>query len=345
MKKITVMLLIVCLAFVSVFAQSSAEKTTTATTATTDKVIELGWYQPEPDSHAWTETSYQIAEEIEKNSNGTLKVKIYPAAVLGTQAEAVDMLRTGSLALLTSGPSILAGFYDPVQVFSLPYAFDDAAQGYAFFESEAGQAIFKGIQDKSGVRTLDVWYFGDRNLTINGVNVTRPSDINGFACRCMDTPVSKTVMRALGGNPVPLNISELYLAMQTGVVKGQENPIPTIIAQKFYEVQDTLVLTKHSVHLGTVHVSEVIWKTLSDAQKKVITDALAKYRPVIEEKINKQTEEGLAFLKQNGMKVLEPDLTPFKENAKKVIAEAYGSDAEWMKQVNALEAFKASYKH
>lgn len=337
MKKTVVVLIVLCIVLTSVFARGASEEAS-------GKVIELGWYQPEPDSHAWTETAYLIADEIEKNSNGSIKITIYPASVLGTQAEAVDMLRTGSLALLTSGPSILASFYDPVQVFSLPFAFDNAAQGYAFFESEAGQSIFNLIEEKSGVKTLDVWYFGDRNLTINGINVTKPKDLEGVPCRCMDTPVAKTVMRSLGGSPVPLNISELYLSLQTGVVKGQENPIPTIIAQKFYEVQDTIVLTRHSVHLGTVHVSSGIWNTLSSEQQKVIIDALAKYRPIIEQKINRQTEVGLTFLKEQGMRVVEPDLGPFKENAAKVIAETFGSNPEWMRQINALNEFKANYK-
>ena len=308
------------------------------------KVVVLKWYQPEPDGHPWTDVSRLIAEEIEKNSNGTLKVTIYPAGVLGTQAQAIDMLRTGSLALETSGPSILASFYDPVQVMSLPYAFDDAAQGYAYFESPAGQRIFDDIRKKSGVRTLDVWYFGDRNLTTNNIVVKTPKDLTGKAIRCMDTPVSKTVIAALGGSPVPINFAELYMALQTGVVAGQENPIPTIIAQKFYEVQNTLILTKHSVHMGTVHVSEMIWQSLTQEQRDIITAALTKYRPVIEERINKSTVDGLAFLKSKGMNIVEPDLTPFRENAKKVITAAYGNNADWIKEINALEAFKASYK-
>jgi len=331
MRKLLVLLLAVVVA-VSAFAAGPS------------KVIELKWYQPEPEGHPWTDVSKLIAEEVEKNSNGTLKVTIYPAGVLGTQAEAIDMLRTGSLALETSGPSILASFYSPVQVMSLPYAFDDAAQGYAYFESPAGQKIFDYIKKKSGVRTLDVWYFGDRNLTTKNIIVKTPKDLTGKAIRCMDTPVAKTVVASLGGSPVPINFGELYLALQTGVVAGQENPIPTIISQKFYEVQNTLVLTKHSVHMGTVHVSEMIWQSLTKAQRDVITAALAKYRPVIEQRINKNTVEGLAFLKSKGMTIIEPDLTPFKESSKKVIAATFGKDADWMKEINALEAFKASYK-
>lgn len=313
--------------------------------ASTGEVRELSWYVGEPESHAWSQVSYDIAKEIGEKTGGALEIKVYPGATLGTQAEALDMLRTGSLAFEISGPSILASFCDQVQVYSLPYAFDSAAQAYDYFASEGSQKMYNGtVLDASGVRTLDVWYYGDRNLTISGVEPTTPDDLSGLSVRCMDTPIAKTVVAALGGNPVPINMSELYLSLQTGVVVGEENPVPTIIAQKFYEVQDAVVLTKHSVHLGTVHVSEQIWQSLTEEQRQIITEVLAKYRPVIEERINKETEEGLEFLKEHGMKVIEPDVEAFKANAAKVVEENFGSDPDWAAAIKDLNDFKESWK-
>lgn len=116
--------------------------------------------------------------------------------------------------------------------------------------------------------------------------------------RCMDTPVAKTVVASLGANPVPINMNELYLSLQTGVVVGEENPIPTVIAQKFFEVQDTIVLTEHSVHLGTVHVSEQIWNEMTEEERQAVTEVLEKYRPIIEERIYKEEEEGLRLFRR-----------------------------------------------
>lgn len=305
---------------------------------------ELSWYLGEAESHAWSQMSYDIAKEIEEKTGGSLKINVYPGATLGTQAEALDMLRTGSLAFEVTGPSILASFCDQVQVYSLPYAFDNAEQAYAYFESEGSQKMYnETILNASGVRTLDVWYYGDRNLTITGLEPTVPGDLSGLSIRCMDTPISKTVVEALGANPVPINMSELYLALQTGVVVGQENPVPTIIAQKFFEVQDAVVLTKHSVHMGTVEVSEQIWQSLTEDERQAVTDVLAKYRPLIEERIVKETEVGLEELKAQGMKVIEPDLDAFKENAAKVIEKNLGSDAAWKAAIDDLNNFKANW--
>ncbi len=306
---------------------------------------ELSWYVGEPETHAWSQVSYDIAKEIEEKTGGSITIKVYPGATLGTQAEALDMLRTGSLAFEISGPSILASFCDQVQVYSLPYAFDDAEQAYAYFASDGSQKMYnETILNASGVRTLDVWYYGDRNLTLTGKEPSAPSDLSGLSVRCMDTPISKTVVAALGANPVPINMSELYLSLQTGVVVGQENPVPTIIAQKFFEVQDVLVLTKHSVHMGTVHVSEQIWESLTDEERNVVTEVLAKYRPIIEEQIRKESEEGLEYLKEKGMKVIEPDLEAFKENAAKVIDETLGGDPAWAAAIEDLNTFKANWK-
>ena len=315
--------------------ESKAEDT--ASEAAAGETLELSWYLGEPESHAWSQVSYDIAKEIEERTNGALKIKVYPGATLGTQAEALDMLRTGSLAFEVTGPSILASFCDQVQVYSLPYAFDNVKQAYDYFASEGSQKMYnETVLNASGVRTLDVWYYGDRNLTIKGVEPMKPDDLSGLSVRCMDTPIAKTVVAALGGNPVPINMSELYLSLQTGVVVGEENPVPTIIAQKFYEVQDAIVLTKHSVHLGTVEVSEQVWQSL--------TEVLAKYRPIIEERINKETEEGLEFLKEQGMKVIEPDIEAFKANAAKVVEENFGSDPQWAAAIKDLNDFKANWK-
>lgn len=338
MKKVLSIMLIVALAVSAVFAQGGKETTSET------KVHEWKWSMAEPESHAWCQFAYKIAEEIEARTNGSVKITVFTGNALGTQAEVFDMLRTGSVAMEESGPSIMGTFYDPIQVWSLPYAFDNAEQGYAFFDSEVGQEMFNDIiLKKTGVRTLAVWYFGDRNLTTKGIPVQTPADLKGEAVRCMDTPIAKVVVSSLGGNPVPINSSELYLALQTGTVVGQENPVPSIISNKYYEVQDNVILTKHSVHMGTIHVSEKLWQELSVEEQNIIMEVLNDFRDDITNTIRQQTEEGYDFLKAQGINIIEPDLTPFKELAAKTIEQNFANDAEWMKRINQLNEFKKEY--
>jgi TRAP-type C4-dicarboxylate transport system substrate-binding protein len=251
------------------------------------------------------------------------------------------MLRTGSLAFLTSGPSILASFYEAVQVASLPYIFDNPEHAYAFLASPYAQRVYNEIiLGRSGVRTLDFWYFGNRNLTTKGIRVNTPADLNGIRVRAMDTPIARTVVSALGANPVPINFAELYLSLQTGVVAGQENPIPTILAQRFDEVQDNIVLTGHSVHMGTVHVSEQIWRRLNADQQKIVLDTLAKYRPEIQRRIVDQTNRGIETLRARGIQVYEPNLAAFRSNAATIVDQNFGNIPEWKEAIDAARAVR-----
>lgn len=301
--------------------------------------LELKWYQPESMEHPWTIVGELICQEVTKRSDGRLKLIQYPAGALGTQYEAVDMLRMGSLAFLTSGPTILTSFDEDVQVFSLPYLFRDKEHAYKVFNSKIGQDMFNDIiLKKSGVRTIAFWYFGDRTLTTKDLPVYTPSDLAGVKIRCMDAPVFKDVIKALGANPIPVAFTELYLALQTGVVQGQENPITTIYAQKFYEVQNYIINTKHSVHMGTVHVSEKIWQQLSESDRKLILDVFEEYQPMIDQKIDEIGKIDLQKMIDSGVKVIDPDIKAFREYANKYIMGVYGEKwGDLIKQIQAIE--------
>ncbi len=296
--------------------------------------IELKWYQPEPAGHPWTDVGQLIADEIGKRSDGRLKVTQYPAGQLGSQLEALEMLRVGSLALLTSGPAVLNSFDERVQVFGIPYLLQTKEQGYRFIESPAGQELFnQSVLRKSGVRTIQLWYFGTRTLTLNKP-ATKPEDLAGAKVRCMDMPIYKDSVASLGANPTPITFSELYMAMQTGVVDGQENPISTIFAQKFHEVQKYVILTNHTQHMGTVHVSEMVWKRLSEEDRTLIMDVFNEYRPMIDEMIEKDTTEKLEVMRNSGVNIIEPDIEAFRTYSTDFMMKIYGE--KWADIIQAI---------
>lgn len=300
---------------------------------------ELKWYQPEPAGHPWTDVGQIVCDEVGKRSGGRLKLTQYPAGALGTQAQAVDMLRMGSLALLTSGPSILNAFDENVQVFSAPYLFRDREHAYKAFDLPWVQTLFNDtVLKKSGVRTVAFWYFGERNLTTKNRAAMKPEDMKGAKIRSMDIPVWKNVVASLGANPTPVNFTELHMALQTGVVEGQENPIPTIYAQKFYEVQNYIILTRHVVHLGTVHVSEPVWQRLGEADRKLILDVLAQYRPEIDKRMDEKIESASKEMAAKGVKIVTPDLEAFKAHAVKQFMGVYGD--KWGGIIKEIQAIR-----
>ena len=322
MKKL--LSLALCLLLAAAFTARAGEKT-----------LELKWYQPEPAGHPWTDVGQMICDEVAKASDGRIKIVQYPAGQLGSQLEALEMLRVGSLALLTSGPAVLNSFDERVQVFGIPYLLKTKEQAYRFIESDAGQELFNGgVLKKSGVRTIQFWYFGTRTLSLNK-NATKPEDLAGSKVRCMDMPIYKDSVASIGANPTPITFSELYMALQTGVVDGQENPISTIYAQKFHEVQKYIILTNHTQHMGTVHVSERIWKNLPEADCKLILDVFDKFRPVIDERIEKDTAEKLELMKKAGVNIVTPDVEAFRKHSFDYMMKIYGE--KWKDLIKSIQ--------
>jgi tripartite ATP-independent transporter DctP family solute receptor len=316
-----------CLAFaVSMFTRATGAE------------IELKWYHPEPAGHPWTDVGQLICDEVAKASGGRISIVRYPAGQLGSQLEAVEMLRVGSLALLSSGPAVFNSFDERVQVFGIPYLLKTKEQGYRWLDSPAGQELFNdSVLKKSGVRTLQFWYFGARTLTLNKSAKT-PADLAGAKVRCMDMPIYVDSVASLGASPTPITFSELYMALQTGVVDGQENPIATIYAQKYQEVQSHIILTNHTQHMGTVHVSEMVWQRLAEADRKIVMDAFNKFRPVIDERIEKDTVEKLELMRNAGVTIVEPDNAAFEKYSTEYMMKIYGE--KWADIIKSIRDFE-----
>jgi len=308
-------------------------------TAAGSTSIELRWYQPEPEGHPWTDIGKEIVDEISKRSDGRIKIIQYPAGVLGSQREALNMLRSGSLALLTTGPGLFSSYYAPISVFSFPYLFNSPEHGYRVFDSPIGQKIFNDIiLNASGIRTIDMWYFGLMSLTTGNIAAKTPNDLKGAKIRAATSSAMMLLVGSLGVNPVPVEFKELYMALQTGVVDGQLNPVGTIYAQKFYEVQKYLMLVNCSYHMGSVHVSEKIWQQLDEADQDLVKDVFREYRPKITEKIVSNENEKLEIMKKNGIKVIEPDLGAFKEFAINYGKDKLKDKPEWINLIEQIQA-------
>lgn len=335
MKKLFLVLLLLGLAAGIALAGGQPDKKAGAA----EPEFVLKWNEPEPMGHPWADTGKMICEEVYKRSNGRIKIDHYPAGTLGGQPEAVEMLRMGSLFMLTSGPSILNAFNEDVQIFSVPYLFRDREHAYKAFKMPWVQHLFnEDVLEKSGVRTIAFWYYGDRNVTTKNVQAYKPEDLAGVKIRCMNIPVWKTVVASLGANPTPVAYAELYMALQTGVAQGQENPFTTVVSQKFYEVQNYIIETRHVVHMGTIHVSEQIWQKLPEADRTMILEVFDEYLPVMDELMDKKTEEAIAFLKEKGVTIIEPDREAFKEHATREFMKVYGD--KWGDIIKEIQAVR-----
>lgn len=338
MKKL-VMLLVLLLAFQVVFAAGTTE--TTAPAAAEEQSYRLKWSGMMNASHAWTYAEIEMCKELAELTNGRIIIEPYPSGTLGTQAQGIEMLMTGDLAFITSGPSIFASYVPQTQLFTFPYLFKDVDHVKRIVASPAIQKLFnEEVLNKIGVRTIGWWYYGTRNVTTKNTPAKVPADLSKLKIRALDNPVARDVIIGLGGNPVPVAFNELYFALQTGVVDGQENPITTIYDMKFNEVQKYLIMTQHNVHMGTVHVSEKVWSKFSENDKKLILGLLDKYTAKIEELIVTQTDKYLAEMVAGGLQVVEPDREAFRTKAVDYIMGVYKDDPKWKSILEQVLAIK-----
>lgn len=179
---------------------------------------------------------------------------------------------------------------------------------------------------------LDVWYYGTRHLTNSKRPVTSLADVAGLKLRVPEVALSLEMARAMGATPTPMAFPELYLGMQTGIVDGQENPLPTINSGKFFEVQKHLALTGHLVQSVSPLVAEDAWQAASEADRKVVSEVMKAYGEKVSADIAKSELELVAALESKGMQVTRPDREAFR----KAMAPVYAKFEEiWGKEATA----------
>jgi tripartite ATP-independent transporter DctP family solute receptor len=204
-----------------------------------------------------------------------------------------------------------------MNVFDLPYLFRDFAHAYQVIDGPIGEGLRKGLE-KNGMMPLGALEIGFRNLTNNKRAVKVPDDVKGLKIRTTPNPAHLQAFRLLGANPAPMPITEVYLALKTGAVDGQENPIAHIYALKFHEVQKYMSLTFHAYTMSNVVMNLKKFQELKPEHQKVLVESLAEARDW-ERKLNRQLDgEALAKIKAAGVQVEE---NPDREAFRKVVAE------------------------
>jgi tripartite ATP-independent transporter DctP family solute receptor len=278
-------------------------------------------YEPNEPFHT---QSVWAAGELAKRTNGRYTIDVYPSSQLGKETDINQGLSLGSVDMIISGSSFAARSYAPIGVTYYPYVFRDANHLLAYTKSDVFKELVKGYTDKTGHQILAVTYYGARHTSSNKPLKTC-ADMKGLKIRVPDVPAYLAMPRACGANTAPIAFAEVYLALQNGTVEAQENPLTTIEAKKFYEVQKHIALTGHIVdHLNTV-VSANLWKKLSDEDKKIFSEVAQEAATRATNEIQAKEKELVGFFKDKGLTVSEVDKEDFKQNVlKNVTFESFG---------------------
>jgi tripartite ATP-independent transporter DctP family solute receptor len=279
----------------------------------------LKWAHVYETSEPFHTASVWAAGEIGKRTNGRYAIDVYPASQLGKETDINQGLSLGSVDMIISGSSFAAKSFPPIGVTYYPYTFRDADHLLAYTKSDVFKELAKGYEDKTGHRILAVTYYGVRHTSSNKALKTC-ADMKGLKIRVPDVPAYLAMPRACGANTAPIAFAEVYLALQNGTVEAQENPLTTIEAKKFYEVQKHIVLTGHIVdHLNTV-VSSALWKKLSEEDRKIFTDVAQEAAAKATAEIKANEGKLVDFFKQKGLTVTEVNKDEFRDTVLKNVS-------------------------
>lgn len=211
---------------------------------------------------------------LEKLSGGRIIVENYPYGRLGDANENMQQLLQGTLQGATPADGAVAPFYKDIQVFSIPYIFDSALDAYTLWDGPIGKAFFEDMAKNSGFRVLAIYDNGGfRSFSNNKKTIKTAADIKGMKLRTMTIPVHMEMVKALGASPTPIAWLELYNALQTGVVDGQENSAATILGGSLQEVQKFYTVDEHLLGSAMIVTSEKWFKSLPADLQQAVVDA------------------------------------------------------------------------
>jgi len=278
-------------------------------------------------------------EYVEKASGGAMKVELYPSSQLyKDNAEGLNALIFNNIQLLVPSATKLKGYNPAFQFVDMPYLFRDNDHFKKFTQSDAAQKLLTSLE-KAGLVGLGFWPNGFKHFTANKP-LRRPEDFKGLKFRTQTSGVLEAQMKALGATAVPLAFSEVYQALQQGVVDGQENTLSNIFTQRYYEVQKYLSLTGHGRLDYVVITNKIFLNSLDKEQKKIFMDGIAHANEVAFEEAVKLNDDALAKLsKLLEVVELSPADRAAMEAAMKPVYEEYGPKVGW-DLINAIKAIK-----
>ncbi|KOY83511.1 TRAP transporter substrate-binding protein [Lysinibacillus macroides] len=276
------------------------------------------------DSHIKFKVAEKFAEELEKNSDGRMKVNIYPANQLGKEADMQQQVESGTLdfAILSNGT--MSSISESINGWFMPYLFEDLEAAAKASSSEPAKQMMTDLEDKSMIG-YGVFFAGQRHI-IASKGLQSVADLKGLKIRIPGSPVFESYYKALGAGPASMPLPEVYTSLSTGVIDAVDTDLDAAVSQKFYEAAEVLTLTGHIVFPEVVIGSKNVIDGLSEEDRQIIADT---WQSVIDWGVQEgiaKNDALLQELKDLGVTVNEiSDLTAFKEVSKSVY-EQYSSN-------------------
>jgi len=262
----------------------------------------LKWAHVYEVSEPYHTQSLWAAEEIKKRTSGKFDIQVFPASSLGKETDINQGMTLGTVDMIISGPSFAARSYPRIGIAYYPFIFRDGDHLIAYSKSDVFKEMVDEFRAKTGIQITAYTYYGARHTTAQKA-FTDCAGMKGIKIRVPDVAAYRATPESCGANPTPIAFAEVYLALQNGTVEAQENPLTTIEAKKFYEVQKHIMLTGHIVDGLTTQIAPHVWNKLTDAEKKVFTEVTQEAAVRATAQIKKREAELVDEFKKKGLGV------------------------------------------
>ena len=299
-----------------------------------------------PKGHPLVIGMEKFAEIVTAKSGGKIKVNMFPGGVLGGDAPNVSALQGGTLEMVSLPSGILARQVKEFAVYDFPFQFANGKEADAVVDGPFGKMMHAKLQDK-GMVGLTYWELGFRNMTNSKRPINTVADLAGLKIRVIPNPINLDWVKALDANPTPMAFPEVYAALESKALDGQENPLSVVLANKLFEVQKHLTLTNHQYNPQSVIISKKFWDKLNADEKKLIGDAAVEAGKYQRQVAREAATTALDTLKKAGMQVTElppAEMDKLRDKMRPVIAKYAVSVGQETVQAMQAELAKARAK-
>ncbi len=276
-----------------------------------------------PTSHPVHKGLEEFKRLLEEKSGGKMKIDIFPSEQLGTETQCLEKVQAGTLDITKVSAAAIGNFVPSYQIFGLPYIFNDEEHYWKVLDGPVGEEMLdvlktRGDGSPSGLQGLGYFDSGSRSFyTVDPV--ASPADLKGKKIRVMNDQVAMDMVQAMGGSPTPISFGELYTALKQGTVDGAENNPPSFVSSRHYEICKNYVLDHHSRIPDVILISSKVWDTLNGQEREWLHSALAEASKFQRELWKVETENSLATLRKEGVKIIEPDPAAFRDSSASII--------------------------
>ena len=299
----------------------------------------LKWAHVYEIGEAYHKEALWAAGEIKKRTNGKYEVQIFPASQLGNENQINEALGLATVDMIYTGVAFAGSIHKPIAISNAPFILRDFDHWKAYRDSKLFRDIAKGYEDKTRHKVIALNYYGQRHLTANR-EIKTPEDMKGMKLRVPPAPLFLMFTKSVGANATPIAFAEVYLALQNKTVDGQENPLPTILAKKFYEVQSHIMLTGHITESLLTIVGSHVWAKLDDNEKKIFNDVLIEAASKVSDEIRASEQKLAEEFRKLGKTVVEVDRAAFRKAALPLHNDPAAGGGWSQAEYDALQALK-----